>query len=149
MVLRLSIDFASELDFKHAPVAGPSQKLVHVPSPHDGPVSIHTDFTVEQDREEEFKEALRAVRLIDLRNGAFSWRLHGSLDHPHTYRVEKMVPSWTEYQLAEKRRTVDEQKAIDKAWSLSAGGKPSGVQRFLTANRRLHIRDHPGENRRA
>src|SRR5215475_2307919 len=65
----LSIDFTSQLDFELAPVAGSSHKLIHIPAPHDGPVSIHIDFEVDRTRGKAFLEAMREVRLIHLRNG--------------------------------------------------------------------------------
>jgi MFS family permease len=89
----LSIDFTAELAFEPAPVAGSSYKLIHIPAPHDGPVSIHIDFEVDRRHGKEFLESMREVRLIHLRNGAFSWRLHEDLGRPNTYRIEVMVPS--------------------------------------------------------
>ncbi|MBV9391516.1 MAG: MFS transporter [Verrucomicrobia bacterium] len=140
---RLSIDFTRKLDFEPAPVAGPSHKLIHVPAPHDGPVSIQLDFAVDPTHGKEFLEAMREVRLIDLRNGAFSWRLNEDLDRLNTYRAEIRVPSWTEYLLEKNRRTASEQKIIDRAWSLAIGGKPTEMRRFLGADRELHTHHHP------
>ena len=136
----LSIDFTGKLDFEPAPVAGSSHKLIHIPAPHDGPVSIHIDFEVDRTHGKELLETLREVRLIHLRNGAFSWRLHEDLERPNTYRAEVMVPSWTEYLLEQQRRTTDEQKIIDRAWSIH---KPPEIRHFLCVNRELHTRHHP------
>jgi hypothetical protein len=140
---RLSIDFTGKLDFEPAPVAGSSHKLIHIPAPHDGPVSIHIDFEVDRTHGKEFLEALREVRLIHLRNGAFSWRLHEDLGRPNTYRVEVMIPSWTEYQLEQARMTKSEQKAVEKAWALHGGDKPPETRHFLCVNRELHTRHYP------
>src|SRR5262249_7013015 len=111
----LLIDFTGRLDFELAPVAGSSHKLIHIPAPHDGPVSIHIDFEVDRTRGKEFLETMREVRLIHLRNGAFSWRLHEDLDRLNTYRIEVMVPSSTEDLLKKERMTTSEQKIVDKA----------------------------------
>jgi hypothetical protein len=139
----LSIDFTGQLDFELAPVAGSSHKLIHIPAPHDGPVSIHIDFEVDRTRGKEFLETMREVRLIHLRNGAFSWRLHEDLDPLNTYRIEVMVPSWTEYLLEQERLTTSEQKIVDKAWALHVGEKPPETRHFLCVNRELHTRHHP------
>jgi hypothetical protein len=85
---------------------------------------------------------MRKVRLIHLRNGAFSWRLHEDLSLPNTYRIEVMVPSWTEYLLEQERMTTSEKKIVDKAWALHVGEKPPETRHFLCVNRELHTRHH-------
>jgi len=139
----LSIDFTGELHFEPAPVAGSSFKLIHIPAPYDGPVSIHIDFEVDRTHGKEFLEAIREVRLIHLGNGAFSWRLHEDLGRPNTYRIEVIVPSWTEYLLEQERMTTGEQNIVDKAWALHVGEKPPETRHFLCVNRELHTRHHP------
>lgn len=141
-VLFLSIDFTGKLSFEPAPISGASHKLIHVPQPHDGPVSITIEFQVDRKRGREFLDALREVRLIHLRNGAFSWRLHEDLGSLNTYRVELMVPSWTEYLLEQERMTKSEQEVIDKAWALHVGENPPAVRQFLCVNRELHTRHY-------
>lgn len=138
----LSIDFTRELDFEPAAVPGASHKFIHLPQPHDGPVSITIEFEVDRSRGREFLERLREVRLIHLRNGAFSWRLHEDLDRLNTYRVEMMVPSWTEYLLEQERLTKSEEEAIEKAWALHTGQNPPVERHFLCVNRELHTRHH-------
>jgi hypothetical protein len=135
----LSIDFTRELDFEPAPVSGASQKLIHVPpSPHDGPVAVMIDVEVNLKVGSSMLDILREVRLINLRNGAFSWRLHEDLGSPNTYRVEMMYPSWTEYVLMEERLTKSEREILDKARSLHVGANPPVYRRFLCVNRELH-----------
>jgi transmembrane secretion effector len=143
LVLFLSIDFTSKLDFDPAPISGASHKLIHVPQPHDGPVSITIEFEVDRMRGGEFLDTLREVRLIHLRNGAFSWRLHEDLGGLNTYRVELTVPSWTEYLLEQERLTKSDKDVIDKAWALHIGENRTTVRHFLCVNRELHTRYHP------
>ena len=138
----LSIDFTGELDFEPAPVAGASHKLIHIPAPHDGPVAVMIDVEVHGTLGREVLEVLRDVRLIHLRNGAFSWRLHEDLGRPNTYRVEMMYPSWTEYLLMQERLTKSEREIIDKARSFHVGEKPADFRHFLCVNRELHTRRH-------
>jgi len=137
---RLSIDFAGALDVEPAPVAGSSHKLIHIPAPHDGPVAVMIDVEVHGTLGREVLETLREVRLIHLRNGAFTWRLHEDLGRPNTYRVEMLYPSWTEYLLMQERLTKAEQAVIDKARSFHVGAKPPEFRHFLCVNRELHTR---------
>ena len=139
----LSIDFTGDLDFAPAPVAGSSHKLIHIPAPHDGPVAVMIDVEVPGTLGREVLDVLRDVRLIHLRNGAFSWRLHEDLGRPNTYRVEMMYPSWTEYLLMQERLTKSEQEIIDKARSFHVGENSPDFRHFLCVNRELHARRHP------
>jgi len=134
----LSIDFTRELDFEPAPVSGASHKLMHVPSPHDGPVAVMMDVEVDAKVARDMLDVLREVRLINLRNGAFSWRLHEDLGSPNIYRVLIMYPSWTEYLLMEERLTKGEREVMDKARSLHVGANPPTFRQFLCVNRELH-----------
>lgn len=138
----LSIDFTGKLDFEPAPVSGHAHKLIHIPHPHDGPIAVTYEFEVDHRNGGEFLNALREVRLIHLRNGAFSWRLHEDLGRANTYRIEMTVPSWTEYLLEQERLTKEEKEAIDKAWSFHVAQAPPEVRHFLCVNRELHTRHH-------
>ena len=140
--LWLSIDFTSKLDFEPAPVAGSSHKLIHIPAPHDGPVAVMFDVEVDRMLGREMLDVLREIRLIHLRNGAFSWRLHEDLGRPNTYRMEMMYPSWTEYLLMQERLTKVERETIEKARAFHVGENPADFRHFLCVNRELHAQRH-------
>src|ERR1700740_1770791 len=133
----LSLDFVGELNFTPAPVTGLSHKLLHIPRPHDGPISITYEFEVDRHRGSEFICLLRQVRLIHLRNGAFSWRLHEDLGRANLYRIEMMMPSWTEHLLQKERYTKSEREILDKAVALHVGQEPPTERVFLCVNREL------------
>jgi hypothetical protein len=139
----LSIDFTGELDFEPAQVGAASFRLIHVPGPRDGPISIMFDVEVDRLRGRQLPDILRQVRLIYLRNGAFSWRLYEDLARPNTYRVEMMYPSWTEYLLLQERLTRQELETMRQARALHIGGEPPEIRRFLCVNRDLHTRRMP------
>jgi MFS family permease len=139
----LSIDFTGELDFDPAQVGAPSLRLIHVPGPRDGPIAIMFDVEVDRQRGRQLPDVLREVRLIYLRNGAFSWRLYEDLGRPNTYRVEMMYPSWTEYLLLQERLTRQELDTMRQARALHIGEEPPEVRRFLCVNRDLHTRRMP------
>jgi MFS family permease len=139
----LSIDFTGELEFDPAQVGAPSLRLIHVPGPRDGPIAIMFDVEVDRQRGRQLPDILREVRLIYLRNGAFSWRLYEDLGRPNTYRVEMMYPSWTEYLLLQERLTRQELDTMRQARALHIGEEPPEVRRFLCVNRDLHTRRMP------
>ncbi|MBV8140744.1 MAG: MFS transporter [Verrucomicrobia bacterium] len=140
--LRLSIDFTSSLSFEPAPMAGASHKLIHIPAPHDGPVAVMIDVEIDHTFGKDMLDTLREVRLIHLRNGAFSWRLHEDLGRPNNYRMEMLYPSWTEYLLMQERLTARERETIDKARGFHVGEKPPEFRHFLCVNRELHTQRH-------
>ncbi|MBW0000241.1 MAG: MFS transporter [Verrucomicrobia bacterium] len=142
LLSQLSIDFTSKLDFEPAPTAGHAHRLIHVPHPHDGPIAVTFEFEIDHKNGRDFLNALREVRLIHLRNGAFSWRLHEDLGRVNTYRIEMTVPSWTEYLLEQERLTKDEKAAVDRAWSFHINPNPPEIRHFLCVNRELHTRHH-------
>jgi len=108
-----------------------------VPRPHDGPVSITIEFEVDRKQGSDFIKMMREVRLIHLRNGAFSWRLHEDLERFNTYRLEMMVPSWNEHLLQQERLTKTEKASLDCAWSMHVGKSRPEERIYLCVNREL------------
>jgi hypothetical protein len=122
-----------------------SHKLIHTPRPHDGPVSITIEYQVDRSGGRELMNILRQVRLIHLRNGAYSWQLHEDLGRPNTFRVEMAVPSWKEYLLAQERLTKSDQEIIRMAEKLHVGPVLPETRFFLCVNRELHTHRHSKE----
>jgi len=134
----LSINFTRTLDLDPAPVTGFSHKLVTLPQPTDGPVSIHYDIEMDRAREPEFLQTMKHVRMVHLRNGAFSWRLHEDLGRLNTYRIEIMVPSWSQYLLQYERLTKAEKIILERAKSFHVGKGLIEEKMFLCVNKELH-----------
>jgi hypothetical protein len=135
------MDAAGRLRFTARDLAA-STLVINIPAPHDGPVSVMIDIEVNRTFGRDMLDVLREVRLIRLRNGAFSWRLHEDLGRPNTYRVEMMYPSWTEFLLMEERMTKSEREIIEKARGYHVGDKPAEYRHFLCVNRELHTKRH-------
>jgi len=133
----LSIDFTGKLNFDPAVTATYYHSMLHVPHPEDGPVAITIDFQIDAVNRARFLELMRAVRLVHLRNGAFSWRLDEDLSECHLFRVEMLVASWSEHLLQHERITKEEHINIEKAWSLDI--RPDGpvVKHFISVNKEL------------
>jgi hypothetical protein len=133
----LSINFTGTLNFDPAPVTSFSHRLIYTPKPCDGPVSITIEFKIDCAQGREFMDLMREVRLIHLRNGAYSWRLHEHLSWPNTFRLEMSVPSWNEHLLQKERVTQAERKVLERVWSLHKGDRPPEEQIYLVVNREL------------
>jgi MFS family permease len=122
LAIPLSIDFTGALDFDPAPVTSFSHKLIYLPQASDGPVAVMYEYQVDPAHAPEFIELMKQVRLIHLRNGAFSWRLHEDLTRLNTFCIEMLVPSWTQHTLQRERMTKAEKTIIDRASAFHLGG---------------------------
>ena len=133
----LSIDFTGKLNFDPGAPTSQYHSMLHVPHPDDGPVAIAMDFQIEAVNRVRFLELMREVRLMHLRNGAFSWRLDEDLSECHNFRLEMLVASWSEHLLQHERITKEEQRNLEKAWSLDIRPDGPGVKHFISVNREL------------
>jgi MFS family permease len=133
----LSIDFTGSLNFDPATPATQYHAMLHAPHPEDGPVAITIDFLIDPVNRAKFLEQMRAVRLMHLRNGAFSWRLDEDLSECHFFRLEMLVASWSEHLLQHERITKEEQDHLEKAWSLDTRPDGPAVKHFISVNKEL------------
>jgi MFS family permease len=137
VAIPLSINFTRTLDLEPAPVTSFSHKLITLPQPTDGPVSIHYDIEMDRAHQREFLQTMKHVQMVHLRNGAFSWRLHEDLGRVNTYRIEIMVPSWSQYLLQYQRLTKAEKIILERAKSFHVGKGLIEEKMFLCVNREL------------
>src|SRR5271166_1123092 len=137
LAIPLSINFTGKLEFDPGSVTSFSHKLIQLPQPQDGPVAITYEFEVDRVREDEFMELMRQVRLIHLRNGAFSWQLHEDLTRFNIFRIEMMVPSWTQHVLQRDRMTKSEKSIIERAKDLHIGEGRVQERIYLCVNKEL------------
>ena len=111
--------------------------MLHLPHPDDGPVAITMEFQIDPVNRARFLDHMRDVRLMHLRNGAFSWRLDEDLSAWHCFRLEMLVASWSEHLLQHERMTKEEQENIEAAWTLDV--RPDGpvVKHFISVDKEL------------
>jgi MFS family permease len=136
----LSIDFTQSLSFECGAVTLSSQNFIpqnfiHVPRPQDGPVLITIDFQVDEAHGHELDSFIEELRLIHLRNGAYSWQLFEDPARPDRFRIGIMMPSWSQYLLHNERITQPERQIIDRALSLHVGGNAPDVRTYVRVNR--------------
>jgi Transmembrane secretion effector len=137
LAIPLSINFTEKLDLDPGALTNFSHRLIHLPEPQAGPVAITYEFEVDRARESQFMELMRHLRLIHLRNGAISWRLHEDLTRFNIFRIEMTVPSWTQYLLQHERMTKAEKSIVDQAKSFHVGEGPIKERIFLCVNKAL------------
>jgi hypothetical protein len=137
----LSIDFTQRLSFELGAVTPLSQNLNFIPQPRDGPVLITIDFQVDETRGRELDSFMNELRLIHLRNGAYSWQLFADPARPNHFHVEIMMPSWSQYLLHCERITKAEKEVIDRALSLQLGENPPETRMYIRVNKTFSLRN--------
>src|SRR5215471_5544110 len=139
-----SIDFTTTINIDSVPatVMNIAHKLLYSPHPNDGPVLVTVEFQLDRSRGSKFVDLMREVRLIHLRNGAYSWQLFEDPSRFNTFRIEMMVPSWTQYLLQQERMTKADREVIGQAKSLHVGPNPPEVRMYLGVNKELLSHKH-------
>jgi MFS family permease len=134
-----SIDFTMTVDPNAVPatVMNVGYKMLYRPDPKDGPVLVTQEFELNRAGGAKFVEIMRQVRLVYLRNGAYSWQLFEDPTRNNTFRMEVMVPSWTQYLLQQDRMTKTDREVIEQAESLHVGVKAPEVRMYLGVNKEL------------
>jgi MFS family permease len=134
-----SIDFTMTADLNAVPatVMNVGYKMLYRPDPKDGPVLVTQEFELNRAGGARFVELMREVRLVYLRNGAYSWQLFEDPTRHNTFRMEVMVPSWTQYLLQQDRMTKTDREVIEQAESLHIGAKAPEVRMYLGVNKEL------------
>jgi hypothetical protein len=143
----LSIDFTKRLNLDPAPLTTQYHRFLHIPDPSEGPVVVVMVFDVEEENRRRFLDLMREMRLIYLRNGAFSWRLDEDLEKPNRFRMEMMVSSWSEHLEQHKRMTRNELAVWRRTWSLHASASDGPVvKHYLSVHRELMTRRSNSSN---
>jgi MFS family permease len=134
-----SIDFTLTADPNAVPatVMNVGYKMLYRPQAKDGPVLVTEEFELDRAGGAKFVELMREVRLVYLRNGAYSWQLFEDPSRYNTFRMEVMVPSWTQYLLQQDRMTKADRETILQAESLHVGPKPTEIRMYLGVNKEL------------
>ena len=138
LAIPLTINFTQNLEIGRASAKSFAHQLVYEPRPQDGPIAITYEFEVDLASEAEFMGLMGYLRLIHLRTGAFSWRLHEDLTRVKVFRIEMLLASWTQYVLQLQRMTNAEKSIIEQAKSLHVGEGPIRERISLCINKELH-----------
>ncbi|MBV9274507.1 MAG: MFS transporter [Verrucomicrobia bacterium] len=140
LAIPLSIDFTKRLNLDPAPLTTQYHRFLHVPDPSDGPVIVIMVFEIDVANRRLFLDLMREMRLIYLRNGAFSWRLDEDLEKAGRFRMEMMVSSWSEHLQQHERMTKNELATWRKVWSLHSAREEPIVKHYLSVHRELLMR---------
>ena len=92
---------------------------------------VTVQYEVAPERTAEFAAAMREVRRIRLRDGAFDWGLFADAEAPHRYVEIFLVRSWLEHLRQHERQTVADLDLLGQARAFHAGDEPPVVHHLI------------------
>lgn len=117
---------------------------LHWPTPiladdHDqdqerGPVMVTLEYQVDPSQAEPFRIAMKDVRSMRMRNGAFSWGLVQDSEHQHRWLEFFFDESWLEHLRHHSRVTRAEQRIEAAARQFQVAGIDIRIHHYLTPN---------------
>ena len=103
------------------------------------PVLVLIDYRIAPKQARAFARAMRALRRIRLRDGAFRWGLFGDTADPGRYMETFVVASWAEPLRLHERMTVGDREVRNRAMAFHIGANPAQrviLHLFLCRERR-------------
>jgi len=109
----------------------PAPVVAGEPEGDRGPVLITVDYRIDPASIEDFARAMRDVRRIRLRDGAFRWDLLSDPADPGRYVESFLVESWIEHLRQHERITVADREVEERARRYHLGPGPPAVCHFI------------------
>jgi MFS family permease len=98
--------------------------------PDAGPVMVSIEYTIDPNRSLEFREVMRHLGSIRLRDGAVQWGLYFDVAHPGKVTEVFFSPSWTEHLRHHERVSHDDMVLQERAFAFHVGADPPRVTHF-------------------
>ena len=95
----------------------PEPVVVVEPKPDDGPVLVTVEYRIDPNRVQEFRRAMRDMRRVRRRDGAFRWGLYGDTSDPSRFVETYLVESWAEHLRQHTRITEADRKIEERAFA--------------------------------
>lgn len=132
MLLQLAVTARLKIEALHHPLdLSPHHLRPHSPGPVDpeeGPILTVLEYRVTEADKAAFREAMREVRRIRIRDGAVRWSLFQDLVSPEPGQlrfVESFLSSsWGEHLRQHHRATVEDRAHLRRAYALCVESKP-------------------------
>jgi MFS family permease len=113
------------------PSVRPEPVTVVEPDPEDGPVLVLIRYRIDPARSEEFATAMRAMRRVRRRDGAYRWGVFEDVADPGCFVETYVVRSWAEHLRQHERFTAEDLAVRDRIRSFHVGEDPPVVSHFI------------------
>jgi MFS family permease len=114
-----------------SPSVRPEPVTVIDPEPDDGPVLVLIRYRIDPSRSEEFAAAMRAMRRVRRRDGAYRWGVFEDVADPGCFVETYVVRSWAEHLRQHERFTAEDLAVRDRIRSFHIGEDPPAVSHFI------------------
>jgi hypothetical protein len=111
----------------------PEPVVVGQTDPDLGPVLVAIDYQIDPQRATEFARAMRQVRRIRRRDGAYRWGLFRDTADPSHYNESFLIETWGEHLRQHERGAVADQEIEDQARAFHVGDAPPVVRHYVAA----------------
>jgi MFS family permease/quinol monooxygenase YgiN len=91
----------------------PEPVVVVQPEPEQGPVLVQIEYRIDPNRAQEFRRAMRDMRRLRRRDGAFQWGLFRDPAEPDRFIERFLVETWAEH-LRQHGRSTESDREIQK-----------------------------------
>lgn len=108
-----------------------------------GPIKIMIDYVIAQEDVDAFLEAMRARRIVRVRDGARRWALLRDLENPDIWTESYQVATWVDYLRHHERRTKQDAASYDRLRALHRGPDAPRVHRMIERQVVPHYDDMP------
>jgi MFS family permease len=127
--LRWRLHGISSVDL--TPSVRPGPEVAVELEPDDGPVLVLVEYRIEPSRAEDFAVAMRALRRVRKRDGAYRWGLWTDVVDPARYVETFVVRSWAEHLRQHERFTVEDMLVRERVLSFHVGEEPPAVSHLI------------------
>jgi len=136
MVIAIGLTWRFRLIDGHAPdfrptMEWPTPLIAETPEPDSGSVMVTIEYVVDPAKRAEFVAAMRDVREMRRRNGAFFWALFHDAAEPTRYLESFMDESWTEHLRQHERASVVDREVQRRANGFLAAGQSTKSTHWL------------------
>jgi MFS family permease len=101
--------------------------------PDAGPVMVSIEYTIDPARAQEFRDVVRPLGAVRLRDGAVQWGLYFDVARPGKVTEVFFSPSWSEHLRHHEHVSQDDKALQDHAFSFHMGDVPPRVTHFTAA----------------
>ncbi len=113
--------------------------------PEAGPILVSMEYCVPIDKAAAFREAMREVRRIRIRDGAVRWSLFHELpnaDGTQVFLESYFSSSWGEHLRQHHRATVEDRAHLAAAYRLATQGRPKVRHLIATVDEQSSLLDY-------
>jgi MFS family permease len=114
-------------------------RLLIEPRPEEGPVMVQIEYCVDPHRAEDFLRAMREVRRMRERDGAFGWFLARDPANEERHIEAFLAESWLDYLRQLDRMTNADHAIEDHARSFHQGNAPPAVTPLIGEHPNWHV----------